>query len=118
MRRWFASPCPTAVYSVQATRRHHDQSSRTGAAPSTSRGEEPMKLARAAVIVAIAVAAAPLVTGINAIQPGKAPAAAAARGCGVDAFWPKPLPNHWVLGSTIGVSVERAIMSGYCTGQT
>ena len=21
----------------------------------------------------------------------------------VDPFWPKPLPNHWVLGSTIGV---------------
>ena len=24
----------------------------------------------------------------------------------VDPFWPKPLPNHWVLGSTIGVSVD------------
>src|SRR5262249_57793882 len=24
----------------------------------------------------------------------------------VDAFWPKPLPNHWVTGSTIGVSVD------------
>ena len=21
----------------------------------------------------------------------------------VDPLWPKPLPNHWVLGSTIGV---------------
>ena len=21
----------------------------------------------------------------------------------VDPFWPKPLPNHWVTGSTIGV---------------
>ncbi len=24
----------------------------------------------------------------------------------VDPFWPKPLPNHWILGSTIGVSVD------------
>src|SRR5688572_5958893 len=24
----------------------------------------------------------------------------------VDPFWPKPLPNHWVLGSTIGLSVD------------
>ena len=25
----------------------------------------------------------------------------------VDPFWPKPLPNHWVLGSTIGLSVDE-----------
>ncbi|MEP6783475.1 MAG: hypothetical protein ABI983_07375 [Acidobacteriota bacterium] len=24
----------------------------------------------------------------------------------VDAFWPQPLPNHWVTGSTIGLSVD------------
>jgi DNA-binding beta-propeller fold protein YncE len=24
----------------------------------------------------------------------------------VDAFWPKPMPNHWVLGQTIGVWVD------------
>ena len=24
----------------------------------------------------------------------------------VDPFWPKPLPNHWVLGSVIGVGVD------------
>jgi len=24
----------------------------------------------------------------------------------VDPFWPKPLPNHWILGATIGVSVD------------
>lgn len=24
----------------------------------------------------------------------------------VDPFWPKPLPNHWILGSTIGVTVD------------
>src|ERR1017187_1730188 len=24
----------------------------------------------------------------------------------VDPLWPKPLPNHWLLGMTIGVSVD------------
>src|SRR5262249_35909087 len=24
----------------------------------------------------------------------------------VDPLWPKPLPNHWVLGSTIGLSID------------
>src|SRR3954453_12120606 len=24
----------------------------------------------------------------------------------VDPYWPKPLPNHWILGSTIGVDVD------------
>ena len=24
----------------------------------------------------------------------------------VDPLWPKPLPNHWVLGRTIGVSID------------
>src|ERR1700740_2434877 len=24
----------------------------------------------------------------------------------VDPMWPKPLPNHWLLGSTIGVSID------------
>src|SRR2546425_5152699 len=24
----------------------------------------------------------------------------------VDPMWPKPLPNHWLLGSTIGVGVD------------
>src|SRR5580704_9971855 len=24
----------------------------------------------------------------------------------VDPLWPKPLPNHWVIGNTIGVSVD------------
>lgn len=24
----------------------------------------------------------------------------------VDPFWPKPLPNHWVMGSTIGITID------------
>ena len=41
-------------------------------------------------------------------ESGAASAAADARApiFEVDPFWPKPLPNHWVLGSTIGVSVD------------
>ena len=26
----------------------------------------------------------------------------------VDPMWPKPLPNHWVIGSAIGVSVDAS----------
>ncbi len=38
----------------------------------------------------------------------------------VDPLWPKPLPNHWVLGSTIGVGVDSKdhvfiIHRGYAT---
>ena len=35
-----------------------------------------------------------------------APTAATAPRFEVDPFWPKPLPNHWILGQTIGVSVD------------
>ena len=24
----------------------------------------------------------------------------------VDPFWPKPLPNHWILGATIGIAID------------
>jgi len=37
---------------------------------------------------------------------GSAPAAKQAPIFEVDPYWPKPLPNHWVLGSTIGLSVD------------
>jgi len=33
-------------------------------------------------------------------------AAASAPRFEVDPLWPKPLPNHWILGQTIGVSVD------------
>lgn len=49
----------------------------------------------------------------SGFHPHVVPAAAAqARASGqapifeVDPFWPKPLPNHWVLGSVIGLSVD------------
>jgi hypothetical protein len=57
-----------------------------------------------------AASAAPA-AGAAAAAPAAAPAAEfGAAGVAprfeVDPFWPKPLPNHWLLGSTIGVSVD------------
>ena len=47
-------------------------------------------------------------------EPAQASAAAAPADAGgvqapmfeVDPLWPKPLPNHWLLGSTIGVDAD------------
>jgi DNA-binding beta-propeller fold protein YncE len=44
------------------------------------------------------------VIGVVTAQEGKA--VVQAPRFEVDPFWPKPLPNHWVLGSTIGLSVD------------
>lgn len=38
--------------------------------------------------------------------PSVAPGATMAPKFEVDPFWPKPLPNHWILGSAIGVTVD------------
>ena len=44
---------------------------------------------------------------------------AAAPSFQVDPLWPKPLPNHWLLGSVTGVAVDcAAITSGSCTAAT
>jgi DNA-binding beta-propeller fold protein YncE len=50
---------------------------------------------------------------VGAIGAGQAALDAAGRRQGVmaptfevDPLWPKPLPNHWILGSTIGVGVD------------
>jgi len=69
--------------------------------------------ALAAVIVALAIALA--CAGPAAQQGGSAASPAmdtdySAEGMApmfeVDPFWPKPLPNHWILGNTIGVAVD------------
>jgi hypothetical protein len=44
-------------------------------------------------------------TGETIAAQGKGKAAQAPRYV-VDPFWPKPLPNHWVLGSVTGVAVD------------
>jgi hypothetical protein len=55
-----------------------------------------------AALIALGAAAAVLQTSANA----QAAAATQAPSFEVDPFWPKPLPNHWLLGSTIGVAVD------------
>jgi DNA-binding beta-propeller fold protein YncE len=44
--------------------------------------------------------------GISVAQTQAVPANVAAPKFEVDTMWPKPLPNHWILGSVIGVSVD------------
>ena len=63
------------------------------------------------VIVAVFLVAASLSANIagqtktKCAPPERRPAAQAPQFV-VDPFWPKPLPNHWVLGSVTGVAVD------------
>ena len=64
---------------------------------------------RRAVVLTLALAAA---TACSAEPTATEDAPAATPGAEapdfeIDPFWPKPLPNHWVLGSTIGVAVDE-----------
>ena len=46
------------------------------------------------------------VLGDSLLAPEADAAAVMAPSFEVDPFWPKPLPNHWILGSAIGVAVD------------
>jgi len=48
-----------------------------------------------------------IVAGIGGVLRAQTRAAFQAPKFEVDPFWPKPLPNHWVLGSVTGVAVDR-----------
>src|SRR5437879_4009648 len=39
-------------------------------------------------------------------QKAAAPVRAATPTFQVDPFWPKPLPNHWIIGSVTGVAID------------
>jgi DNA-binding beta-propeller fold protein YncE len=54
----------------------------------------------------ILAAIAALAAGQSKLQAAIAARAADAPRFEVDPLWPKPLPNHWLLGSTIGVGVD------------
>ena len=54
------------------------------------------------VIVLLAVAAAAMQKAVGA-QTAKATQAPMFQ---VDPLWPKPLPNRWVIGSTIGLAID------------
>src|SRR2546430_1310645 len=60
----------------------------------------PMKLSKSVVVFGTLVVAAVVALSAQKTATVMAPAFE------VDPFWPKPLPNHWVTGSTIGVSVD------------
>jgi DNA-binding beta-propeller fold protein YncE len=64
-----------------------------------------MPRTRLLAIFATALATmASVVVGRTAAQTGRTGGAAPA--FDVDRLWPKPLPNHWVLGSVTGVAVD------------
>ena len=49
---------------------------------------------------------AALGAGQAALEAASRRQAVTAPAFAVDPFWPKPLPNHWILGSSIGVGVD------------
>jgi DNA-binding beta-propeller fold protein YncE len=66
-------------------------------------------MSRARVVTRVAVWAAVvggLVVAQSRLRADAARAAVDAPRFAVDPLWPQPLPNHWILGSTIGVAVD------------
>ena len=57
-------------------------------------------------LLALAAAAAAGAAVLDATAAQAASQAVQAPRFEVDPYWPKPLPNHWVLGSVIGVGVD------------
>src|SRR5690349_23506238 len=62
-----------------------------------------LSIATAFVVLIAALAVASHVMGKRAVVEA---AATQAPRFEVDPLWPKPLPNHWLMGQTIGVSVD------------
>jgi len=60
------------------------------------------------VLFGVALAGSVVALGIGqaALQAASQDQAVEAPLFEVDPFWPKPLPNHWILGSAIGVGVD------------
>jgi DNA-binding beta-propeller fold protein YncE len=73
--------------------------------------EDEKNMKRNLIVGAIFIAAI-VALGAGSTVLGKRaaakPAAVMAPQFEVDPLWPKPLPNHWLLGMTIGVSVDAA----------
>ena len=59
-----------------------------------------------ATFLALLVALGLGLRGLESTAAAEARSAVTAPRFEVDPFWPKPLPNHWLLGSTIGLSVD------------
>ncbi len=58
------------------------------------------------VATTLAVLIAGLAIGQSRLQAAITARAVDAPRFEVDPFWPKPLPNHWILGSAIGIGVD------------
>jgi DNA-binding beta-propeller fold protein YncE len=59
-----------------------------------------------AIGAALVLAILALVFGADAVERMGAAQAVEAPHFEVDPFWPKPLPNHWLMGSVVGVGVD------------
>ena len=81
--------------------------------PTQNREHSNHAVARLSRTIAVCIAAAVL-TGAPALpraaQAGEIPTFA------VDAAWPKPLPNNWILGQVGGITVDSQDTSGSSTG--
>jgi hypothetical protein len=64
------------------------------------------KLLAAAGFVTLIVAMACASEAMDSAASADYTAAGMAPMFQVDPFWPKPLPNHWIMGATIGVDVD------------
>ena len=54
----------------------------------------------------LVVGAAALGVGATTVERAAEAQAVVAPAFEVDPFWPKPLPNHWLMGSVVGVGVD------------
>jgi DNA-binding beta-propeller fold protein YncE len=71
-----------------------------------------MPVTKTKIAVAVAFALGFVGLGVGQLELTKRAEAAAAvqtkaPAFQVDPFWPKPLPNHWILGNVIGVAVDQ-----------
>ena len=64
-----------------------------------------MKLDRVRVFVGAVIAA--IVLGGCAQVPQRIEGAAGGPRYAVDASWPQPLPNNWILGQVAGIATDR-----------
>jgi hypothetical protein len=63
-------------------------------------------MTRAHLKGSITVCACALAMSVGLVNPTQTRGALPAPIFEVDPFWPKPLPNHWVLGASVGVWVD------------
>ncbi|HEY8539744.1 MAG TPA: hypothetical protein VIL28_12815 [Steroidobacteraceae bacterium] len=67
----------------------------------------PVNKIKVAVATALALGFVGLGVGQFKLQQQAEAASIKAPVFEVDPFWPKPLPNHWILGNVIGVAVDE-----------